>query len=104
MPPTAACDRVTVSSTPLSSSAALAVTVCSVSQVVAVKVRLDGLAEMPRPAPATVTVTRALGCVFRRIVYVRLPFSGTVRLLGLTRRLGVSSSVAVTSRSAVSAS
>ena len=69
------CDRLTTSFTPLSSSAAVTVTVWAVLQVVMVKVSVFWSPDCaavstvtPLPAPFTVTVTLAVGWVFRRTV------------------------------------
>ena len=85
----------------LSSSAALTVTVRVAFQFVVVNVRAVSSTVTSAVVPLTLTVTAALGCVFRRMVYVAVRFSRTVRRVGETFRLGVSSSVAVTTIAAV---
>ena len=95
----------------LPSSAAATVTVWFVAQFAFVNVRVFWFPDVLEVstvtvlvAPETVTVTLALGWVLRRMVYVAVLFSSTVSWAVDTSRLGVSSSVAVTSRSASVAS
>ena len=79
------------------SSTPLTVTVCVVSQLPVVKVRLAGDAvAAPVSSEETPTVTFALGCVASFTVKVSLPASPTVRLEALTTRFAVSLSVTVT--------
>ena len=66
--PGAAWLSVTDSPMVLSSSAAVAVTVCAVSQVIVVNVRLPGASVTAGPALAAVTVTLPVGAWDRRTV------------------------------------
>ena len=97
-----------VSSTALPSSPADTVTVWRALHVVVVNVRVfwspdavDVSTVTAPDAPETVTVTVALGWVFRRTRYRPLPFSSTSKVVGVTCRLGVSLSVEVATSAAV---
>ena len=102
--PVTACVRTTVSSSPSTSATPATVTVCATFQFVASKASVVWSPGVPLSvsavtfavAPPTVTVTAAVGAMFRRTVYVAVPPSTTERDVGDTFRPATSSSTAVT--------
>ena len=109
--PVAACDSATVSSSPSPSSAPVTRTVRQRLQFVASNaicvwspVVPGSVSTVALPVDAlTVTVTAALGSVFRRSRYVAVRPSSTVSDSGFTSSPGRSSSCAVASRSTADA-
>ena len=84
------------------SSTPLTVTVCVVSQLAVVKLRLAGdTVAAPVSSEDTDTLTSALGCVASFTVKSPLPASPTLSMDGLTTRFAVSLSVMFTSRPAI---
>ena len=104
--PVTACVRVAAPGATSGSAAAATVTVRASDQFVLVKIRACWLPAAGFTStvtvsvvPPTVTVTARPGLVCSRTVYVPIPVSGTVRVVGVTSRPSVSSSVTVTVRS-----